>query len=518
MTPQIILNFLLPQSADLLQWVFLTVIFLMLTATIVSTHRSAQVSSWEKNWNRNGGNYAASDSLGIEHGSVTDLWHAVATPPEKLSEAMPGMLLVVGLLGTFIGLGVALNHASEILGQSNALAASNAANSMQDLLGLLQGLGTKFKTSTWGILGFIILKIWSETTRFDDKRLSWVIQKFKVELEKRSEIKELKEARNAQLLFNQMGSASNLLINAITTQSLLQINAEKIHHEQSLAAAFDIRNAIITMHTALPEAINQSTSRLDQRLNEIHGETKSTGEAMRGFIQNSESVMTGMLEGSKDIVKAADQMSEAIEEFEDKFTVVLDNIRTTLEKSVVEMGERASKQLSESSALMQEASKNIASELERTSGKLGETMNGINESVKKASDSQEKSTISLIQKSETSCKSLLETTNEIKSLTTAITKGLSAVSDSRQQMNTVGRDINDSIKLLRNFSEWLKELPSTLAPLKNLNENHLELINRLSIFAEMPERHIELFEELKSLHADVRSAAKILAAPASTAP
>lgn len=125
----------------------------MMLVTISATHWYARDASWAKKWN-NGTLDDLNDDLDIDHGSVTDLWHAVETSPEKLAEIMPGLLLVVGLLGTFLGLGLALNHASNILGQSNALSAAGAADSMQQLTGMMHGLGTKFKTSTWGITGF----------------------------------------------------------------------------------------------------------------------------------------------------------------------------------------------------------------------------------------------------------------------------------------------------------------------------------------------------------------------------
>jgi ABC-type transporter Mla subunit MlaD len=490
MTPQIILNFLLPQSADLLQWVFLTVIFLMLTATIVSTHRSAQVPSWEKNWNRNGGNYAASDSLGIEHGSVTDLWHAVATPPEKLAEAMPGMLLMVGLLGTFIGLGVALNHASEILGQSNALAAGNAANSMQDLLGLLQGLGTKFKTSTWGILGFIILKIWSETTRFDDKRLNWVILKVKVELEKRSEMKERKEEKHTQLLFNQMGSSSNLLINAITTQGLLQINAGKIHHEQSLAAAFDIRNAIITMHTALPEAINQSTSRLDERLESIHTETENNVQAVRGtekvmreFIDESKSVMERMADGSKAIGDGANKMNATIDSFETKFTSVLDDIASSLTKSINDLGEKSK----EGSGKIESATQNVATVLEST-------MNNINSAIAR----QATSLTVLIKESGDTNEKLQESAGAINKLVTPIVEGLQAISASNRNMAQIGSSVKEAADRFDGISKKIADFPDFIAPLGDLHQSQRDLVDTLKKVEPSAAQLQTLLEELRS--------------------
>lgn len=210
-------SFLLPQWGDPLQMIFMVLMLCMVLLTIAKTHATAKPASWEAKWNR-GTPDDKSDDLDIEHGSVTDLWQAVATWPEKLAEIMPGMLLVVGLLGTFLGLGLALNHASQILGSPNALSAGGAANSMHQLLGMLQGLGTKFKTSTWGITGFVILKIWSESTRFEEKRLTWVIGKVKTELEFRKKQAQQTEIAKQAALFTRIEDAAGKIVVGIGEQ------------------------------------------------------------------------------------------------------------------------------------------------------------------------------------------------------------------------------------------------------------------------------------------------------------
>ena len=119
-------EFIFPQY-ELLQISFLVLILSMMMLTIITTHKYANAAHWEKKWNGNTPD-DHHDDLDIDHGSVTDIWNAVATAPEKLAEIMPGMLLVVGLLGTFLGLGLALNHASHILGQADALSTAGAAS------------------------------------------------------------------------------------------------------------------------------------------------------------------------------------------------------------------------------------------------------------------------------------------------------------------------------------------------------------------------------------------------------
>lgn len=202
MNPLDILTFLRPDFSDWLQASFFIVMFSMTLLTVLAVHLSASESAWENKW-KQASNSKSGVAQGIEQGGATDLFHIVATRSEKLAEVMPGMLLIVGLLGTFIGLGLALDKASSILGASNAMDAAGAADGLQNMLGMLNGLGTKFKTSTWGIAGFILLKVWSEASNFEAKRMAWVIGKVKQDFEARNAQKaaaeEYKWTRSVQL-------------------------------------------------------------------------------------------------------------------------------------------------------------------------------------------------------------------------------------------------------------------------------------------------------------------------------
>ena len=263
-----ILNFLTPDFSDLLQASFFCVMLAMLSLTVLSVHATASAKAWEKKWNQ-ASNSKSGVAQGIEQGGVTDLFHIVATRSEKLSEVMPGMLLIVGLLGTFIGLGLALDKASSILGASNAMDAAGAADGLQNMLGMLKGLGTKFKTSTWGIAGFILLKVWSEGTKFEERRLAWVIGKVKQE----------SEARNALLAVveKEKWNKSVQLGSALTSK---MIAAFEKSFERSLQAA-EQHNRDLVLKNA--EFINAQTNALSEQQNQIaQGNTAIMREVIDG--------------------------------------------------------------------------------------------------------------------------------------------------------------------------------------------------------------------------------------------
>ena len=192
-----ILNFLLPfhtmpTAKDILPVTFFIIIWGVFFYTIFQVYRCAKPENWENNW-FGGNKNNKSKKLDAEHGSVMEISEAVATPAEKLADIMPGMILIIGLLGTFLGLGLALDKASSILNGANAL--SNMDASMSSLMDMIKDLGTKFKTSTWGLLAFILLKVILSKNGYEERRLRWSIEKVKSELDVVRDQK-LQEERN----------------------------------------------------------------------------------------------------------------------------------------------------------------------------------------------------------------------------------------------------------------------------------------------------------------------------------
>ena len=554
MNPSEILGFLLPQLNDSLQMVFLVIILLMMGVTIISAHRSAHPASWEKKWNR-GTPDDSSDDLDIEHGSVTDLWHAVATAPEKLAEIMPGMLLVVGLLGTFLGLGLALNHASNILGQADALSASGAANSMQDLLGLLQGLGTKFKTSTWGIAGFIFLKIWSELTRFEEKRLTWVIGKVKVELEKRKQEQSFAEAVKQKALFDQIDGASSKMVAGFAEQTVQLMESNKSLHqhaqEYSDGKIKDIRDDLGQIHavTQITSAamvagfaeqiaqLMESNKSLHQHaqkysdgkikdirddLGQIHAMTQITSTAMVQFTEGTQGVVENMAEAAQRMAMASQSMADgadkvgaganelvsAIDTFKGQFTEVLDNVRKDLGAAIHNMSTQASETLERGSTQLGNATREISTALGVLSSDVKATMSEVKTSINKALEIQQRAANEFTVSSGSLNENIAATSEMVSKLTRPIEDGLRSVSDSGQHMRGIGKSLDKSIGSMEQIATNLVELPATLEPLRTLPSKQQELISALSPLGALTAQQLAILAELRNLRDDLSSYTK----------
>lgn len=190
---------------ETLSTVFVVSLIILTIATVIWLLVSAKETNWEANWH--GGDLDDdTNNFAGEHGSVQELSEAVATKAEKVAEIMPSMLLIVGLLGTFLGLGIALNKASTVLAMADTAGMDSA---MTQLMGLMDGLGAKFKTSTWGILCFIILNLLFNIFGFQEKRLVWAVKKVREEAQEKERMLNTKEVERHQIMIDVLKNIDN---------------------------------------------------------------------------------------------------------------------------------------------------------------------------------------------------------------------------------------------------------------------------------------------------------------------
>ncbi len=508
-------GFIAPQF-EALQLSFFILILAMFFGTIISTHLNAKDASWGKNWN-NGTPDDLSDDLDIDHGSVTDLWHAVATKSEKLAEIMPGMLLVVGLLGTFLGLGLALNHASNILEQSSALSATGAANSMQDLMSMMQGLGTKFKTSTWGIAFFLLLKVWSSWTGFEEKRLTWVIRKVKAELEHRKAQEQEAEFNKQQTLFAQINQAAGQIVQGFAQNLEKLSESQKTLHQQTLQyvgkgiqaihgdlanintamksdnAAMklvleqntqgvredlgNIKTTIQSDSAAMKQALEQSTQGVRKDLESINAATQASSQAMVGFVSSTQTIIKDMsaasnkmADGAHKVGVAGSSLVKAVDDFSTQFTQVLGDVRTDLSTAINDMSEQAAQTLEQGTKELGKATLEISTALGVLSQDVTTTMNGVKDSIEKSLKIQQEGAVLFRRSSDTLNENVTATTELVQKLGEDIRSGLQAVSDSGRRMASIG-------KSLETIVPQMVDLLPALEPLKTLHAQHQPLLD-----------------------------------------
>jgi hypothetical protein len=293
-----LLSFLLPFhlspfQLDVLPSIFFLVIWGLFFFTIFKVYQTAKPENWEHNWY--GGNKSdKTKKLDAEHGSVMEISEAVATPSEKLADIMPGMILIIGLLGTFLGLGLALDKASSILTGANALSDMDA--SMANLMQMLEGLGTKFKTSTWGLLAFILLKVILSKNGYEERRLRWSIEKVKSELDIVRDQKLREERNNNNKLIECMQSIVMQFENTV-------IKNQAVNQEQLKQLTQHSQNTIKTIQVSH-----------DQQINRLH---LNNEDNLRALTSQSSLVKEFIEESQKNHITSLEQIGKFLLSFED---------------------------------------------------------------------------------------------------------------------------------------------------------------------------------------------------------
>ena len=345
-----ILNFLLPIHLglfvrfDILPITFFIIIWGLFFFTIFQVYKKAKPENWENNWY--GGNKGdKAKKLDAEHGSVMEISEAVATSSEKLADIMPGMILIIGLLGTFLGLGLALDKASSILTAANAV--SNMDDSMTQLMGMLEGLGTKFKTSTWGLLAFILLKVILSKNGYEERRLRWSIEKVKSELDVvREQTLQEERANNKKLVDcmqtiavqfertmkisqdNSNNQLKQLLQHGQDTILAIQISHEaqekllsNIQHNQANHIK-TVKEQVLSFEKVITNLFEKNNQRIEKATNVQHQESKTllgeivkqskdTRNAMVGFVEKNEATVSTLGESAKGMSQAASTMGSS---------------------------------------------------------------------------------------------------------------------------------------------------------------------------------------------------------------
>lgn len=517
-----IIEFLLPQL-DWIQAIFFLLIFGATISTMVAVRRQATPQNWENNWH-NGTQGDKSDDLDAEHGSVHDISQAVATKPEQLADVMPGILLVIGLLGTFLGLGIALNKASAILMDASANGMDDA---MSNLMGMMQGLGTKFKTSTWGIIAFLWLKIWVSNNGFDERRLRWTAQKMKHELDdSRSQllgrehaaqrefvtsiselgdkictalIQEFTEHRD--VLIKETAETRQLFrIEIETDRELLQKEFANQHSVLQRSQAIQDEQRIIARETADSEASIQKILEIFAVANSANIQSVRTGiselgetvcktleeqkqiaqkslehgtsmrQALDSFVSANSGNMESMRNSSEKMAASADkvgasatELGTAIHSFQTNISEVMNVLKQDLKSTIDDMNYSFKSNMSEISINLVGATNNISQAVGTLSGSVEKTMSEVKNSIGESLNIQKKTQAVFGETSLTLNTNVEEMTQLIKQLCEKIESGLQAVSESGRRMvalNTRYQNVSESAE---NIAGKLEELSGEIS-------------------------------------------------------
>ena len=536
-----IIAFLLPGN-DPIQIVFGVSLLALICLTVVLAWVGARPSSWEKKWN--GGTHDdTSDDLDVEHGSINDISAAVATTGEKMADIMPGILLILGLLGTFLGLGIALNKASTILVEANAGGGMDSA--MANLMGMMEGLGTKFKTSTWGICAFLLLKAWSAKNGYEERRLRWCVGKMKTAFEtaREEQKKEREQAQQAvidvlvridrsllsqteangelfaqQLKLSERGNAGITSALEATRQAVEKLQEAVLPQIQTLNSIALEANKFQSESTALLHRHGEQNQRLLE-------DSQATRNALEQFVEANtrnlgaiSQAASQMAEAAGDVGQSAGQLQSAINGFKVGVADVLGSLKQDLGKTIEMMGESFATNMTGMAATMTDATKGISTAVGDLSENVGRTMENVQQSNSESVAIQKNAQAEFLVTSETLNENVEGMTNLVNALCSDIKLGLKAVSNSGRHLSAVNARYQDVTEKAAQSAQAIEEmvavlkamqLSSPLQPAMDTVTDRVELISQSlrQINEQLPglrataddQRHLELHSVLTQI-------------------
>ena len=500
---------------ETLSTIFVVSLIVLTVATVVWLLTSAKEANWEANW-YGGDLNDDTNNLAGEHGSVHELSEAVATKAEKVAEIMPSMLLIVGLLGTFLGLGIALNKASTVLAMADTAGMDSA---MTQLMGLMDGLGAKFKTSTWGILCFIILNLLFNVFGFQEKRLVWAVKKVREEAQAKEMVLNSKELERHQLMIETLKSIDNnaqqhsqLLVDSI--MSLQKESAKELSNNFLIFG--QIRNDINNNKRDLVDSLNkaqehslskyealfgQVQSSLDHNskiatknakdniteLQKIASYNKATQKSMQDFVEQTVDSMASigssadkMAVAATAVGSSAEGLNDVVENLRNELEGVMSMIKQDLSETINNMGNSFEENMSTMSKSMGQATLGISKAVDELSTSVDETMKEVTKVIGDSMDLQRKSANEFTVTSEALNSQIFEMTDLVKQLSGDITSGLKAVSESGRRMKSLDSRYEKYLNSIEVISDINQGLLNDTQDIRSYLPQMIESIPKLS--------------------------------------
>ncbi|PIQ08217.1 MAG: hypothetical protein COW71_13090 [Ignavibacteriales bacterium CG18_big_fil_WC_8_21_14_2_50_31_20] len=444
------IQFLIPHST--LEQIFFWGIIILTLGTLLSLFIYANDKYWEKAWEND--TLTEDDDLDAEHGSVYDLSDAVATKPENLAIVLPGVLLVLGLLGTFLGVGVALNNATEVLSSQN----SDSSEMINRMLPMLKGMGLTFKTSIYGVIAFLVFKLVHGSLGIEKKRIVWVIKKSKPQIDKRNEKLHIIEEKRHNGLVHEITNITSTLreefkksievgtnnFNALLAEQTKQ-NELNNRHFDTFVSSFQTQGENFTKLL--------STEFLETRSNAINGFQELSNSFSKELINHQKSQMSFYSNQHNELIFAIDSqigsLSKVIESksletratidknFQGLTSITQEGVKTT-SKVVQSMGEVV-KNLGDSSDEFGHQMLKTSKEMDKATEKIAKSSEELKKSidefgpmVNKSLESIRTNFVNSIEKS--SSKMSLEMTNAAATISSGVDKMSKSNADGQQRL------------------------------------------------------------------------------------
>lgn len=412
-------------------------------------------------------------------------------------QVVPGLLLTVGLLGTFIGIGMAIGGLEALLSADRGKDLSTA---IQPIIGQL---GLKFKCSVWGISLNFIFRAAQVIIGVDSKREEdeWDNIKSMVNETKALIGQTNEDLRRVEILIGYSTTGNKGISDLIveTNASLVSLVSHASRFASSVstigASAATMEKAAIRLDGSVMQ-FNENVKQFQGKVESVMGKAESTLKNMGENLRNSTVEMSTKLaetfnnfsSGVKDTLKLVGASmavaTTSIAKAQEKSSTEIQNSTSSLEKAVTNMTETTSSQYGKIQVLLEQVQDylvEVKAQLKGSEKRVAlqaTTMGDLNTEIKRMMDTiggayyETYSNLSKIDRTTSSLHNCtIDILNQLKQESLAraeVVKRGSTVKDAEQAEHGIYHQTADDLK---NIKEKTNQLLSTVGNiLKHLKQ------------------------------------------------
>lgn len=241
--------------------------------------------------------------------------------------SVPGVLISIGIVATFIGIGLAINKVSELI------SSTEAADPMA-MLDVLSIVAFKFQTSVYGIVlslffsSFVLKPHISKVQELYDKA---VLNLYEIRPSQSSLITNLENASTKLQTTIKKFSIENGESNKRLVKSIDTLNSDLKQSNESMEIHLK------KMSEKIEQSINSSLKRIDESFKHLEASQGDSQELLKESLEVLTSRVNSVMEGVEGSINT---MNISIEE---KLVTGIDNLNTSLDGSLDNLNEHMSK-------------------------------------------------------------------------------------------------------------------------------------------------------------------------------
>jgi len=434
---------------------------------------------------------------------------------ENILNNLPNTLVSIGIIATFIGIGIVMKEAGEVI--NSAHSGSIDLNGLKNLITII---GFKFQTSVWGIFFSLIfmLVVLQPYKNHKDGKINDLIKELSNEYENPETKKILTAVESFQEVFvansdkqykwfseeyisnlERIMDTNTQKISDNTVSAIKETNNEiKVNSEntKNIVGQLSVLNDKFSSIDKMVSALKEASGSIQDSANNLNDSINRLMEDMKNTIKDATNKMNETTkQGAESLAKASNEINNSLETINSSLAKNLNDIKkelgnnltnmaTNLNESLQKLQDESSKMTANLSNTMADLKQSMQSSLSMLDNNIKSTLQNLSSDINKGVDNLNSTTNSTLNNMEKTIGKILTESNE--SLKTA-----------NQYFNRIGAVlelINNVLSDLHSDSERMMELAEKLAG--EVAKKELEKTNELF---EESEENVDV-EELEKLN------------------